>query len=307
MEEQGLQPAAGQDEPKLLYHYTTEKGLDGILSSSSIWATHYRFLNDSSERLHGLKLFREALYRKTCEKYRSLDAGRTLTDYFDSTTTGVLDAYIACFCTDIGGIVDGDDRLSQWRGYAHGTQGYCLVFDSALISDFQSATPKTTFSGLCIYPEVEQTDLCETLSNELLNGPLRNLKEDALITYDSLRQAIKGGVSTAAEWNEFAFHALLQSTLFKHAGFREEREYRLARFFTLKSDTAGIQFRPDRSNRTPYVAIPVVLNGANSPLRRIVVGPSANNQLEAIGLRTRLRQMGLTEVRVQTSMIPYRG
>jgi len=34
----------------LLYHYTDEKGLYGILDSGEIWATHYRFLNDLAER-----------------------------------------------------------------------------------------------------------------------------------------------------------------------------------------------------------------------------------------------------------------
>ena len=43
-----------QDRPKgLLYHYTGQKGLEGILGSKSIWATHVKFLNDESEFVHG--------------------------------------------------------------------------------------------------------------------------------------------------------------------------------------------------------------------------------------------------------------
>jgi hypothetical protein len=34
---------------KRLFHYTTWNGLMGILDSHSLWATHYKFLNDSSE------------------------------------------------------------------------------------------------------------------------------------------------------------------------------------------------------------------------------------------------------------------
>jgi hypothetical protein len=307
MEEQEPQPAAGQDEPDLLYHYTTQGGLDGILSSNSIWATHYRFLNDSTERLHGLKLFNEALYRIASEKYRSSVAARTLADYFEGTTTNVLVAYIVSFCTDPEGGADGGDRLSQWRGYAHGTQGYCLVFGSELIREFKAATPQTNFSGLCIYSEAKQNDLCEKLSKDLLAATFRDLTAADLGTDDSLRKFIKSDSSKAEEWNNFALDALLLSTLFKHAGFREEREYRLAKFFSLKSDFSEIRCRSGRSNRTPYLAIPFALNAPSSPIRKIIVGPSANNELEAISLRIRLRQMGLTNVQVETSIIPFRG
>jgi len=50
-------------EPELLYHYTDQRGLDGILSSASIWATHYKFLNDFSERDHGFGFFSKAIER----------------------------------------------------------------------------------------------------------------------------------------------------------------------------------------------------------------------------------------------------
>ena len=34
---------------KNLYHYTTWEGLQGILETQTLWATHYKFLNDYSE------------------------------------------------------------------------------------------------------------------------------------------------------------------------------------------------------------------------------------------------------------------
>ena len=40
-----------------LYHYTTFDGLIGILQTQSLWATHYKFLNDFSEII----LFRDKL------------------------------------------------------------------------------------------------------------------------------------------------------------------------------------------------------------------------------------------------------
>ena len=49
MEEQERQKDEGLREPELLYHYTTQEGLLGILEKECIWATHFRCLNDTSE------------------------------------------------------------------------------------------------------------------------------------------------------------------------------------------------------------------------------------------------------------------
>ena len=50
MGEQEHQPMEDQAKPEgLLYHYTTQKGLLGILDKKCIWATHLRYLNDTSE------------------------------------------------------------------------------------------------------------------------------------------------------------------------------------------------------------------------------------------------------------------
>lgn len=68
------------EEHKKLYHYTNWDGLSGILKTKSLWATHYRFLNDSSEfRLFGDKLFSllEPAVHGECERcaQQESDAG----------------------------------------------------------------------------------------------------------------------------------------------------------------------------------------------------------------------------------------
>lgn len=40
-----------------VYHYTTWDGLVGILQNKTLWATHYKFLNDYSE----IVLFKDKL------------------------------------------------------------------------------------------------------------------------------------------------------------------------------------------------------------------------------------------------------
>ena|ERR1700732_3664945 len=40
----------------ILYHYTNTVGLQGILKSRSLWASDYRFLNDTREFHYGLDI-----------------------------------------------------------------------------------------------------------------------------------------------------------------------------------------------------------------------------------------------------------
>jgi hypothetical protein len=42
-----------------LYHYTSGRGLKGILQSGQIWFTDYRHLNDPSELTHGIDMARD--------------------------------------------------------------------------------------------------------------------------------------------------------------------------------------------------------------------------------------------------------
>ena len=49
--------------PPVLYHYTNQHGLLGILKSKVIWASHTQYLNDSDEFRHAIKLVRKELER----------------------------------------------------------------------------------------------------------------------------------------------------------------------------------------------------------------------------------------------------
>lgn len=51
----------------ILYHYTTAASLHDIVPSRSLWTSHYRFLNDTSEFLHGCKIVLDAIDRRGAE------------------------------------------------------------------------------------------------------------------------------------------------------------------------------------------------------------------------------------------------
>src|SRR5262245_10539375 len=50
--------------PKALYHYTSQKGLLGILDSQALWATNLRYMNDSQEFQHALALAASVLHAR---------------------------------------------------------------------------------------------------------------------------------------------------------------------------------------------------------------------------------------------------
>ena len=49
------------DLPEILYHYTSQTGLKGMLNKKTIWASKIHYLNDSKEFALALKLARNEL------------------------------------------------------------------------------------------------------------------------------------------------------------------------------------------------------------------------------------------------------
>lgn len=102
--------------PTKLSHYTTLKGLQGIVESGSLWASNTSFLNDRAELIHALDASERAIGLLLSRKAQKAWAPM-LREAFDELRDGrKADTFVACFCGD-------DDNLSQWRGYGGNIQG----------------------------------------------------------------------------------------------------------------------------------------------------------------------------------------
>jgi hypothetical protein len=126
-----------QSPPELLYHYTSQEGLLGIISSSSLWATNISYMNDATEFDLFLGLIRdrlfdelqnremEALHFAESNPTRSLRANhmkeRAHILWQITNKISGSSICITCFC-------EHGDLLSQWRGYTGGGYGYSLTF-----------------------------------------------------------------------------------------------------------------------------------------------------------------------------------
>ena len=127
-----LRPSNAIEDP--LYHYTTARGLFGIIASSSLWATNFSYLNDATEVHYGMEVLKTLLER---------EMDLHLTDGFGPVLAATLEGiervfsdsefYLTCFCAKA-------DLLSQWRGYGSLGGRYCIALDSMEL-DCQSWWP----------------------------------------------------------------------------------------------------------------------------------------------------------------------
>jgi hypothetical protein len=193
MEDQAVQQEEAADDSAksdgLLYHYTDQKGLLGILDSKSIWATHVRYLNDASEFVHGINIASQ------CVKDAEISLESVLRDYPDDlsrrsashhiwniiskdfslmlNSLSEIPVYVACFFDSeaeehLSGSRGVGDSLGQWRAYSKGLAGFSIGFDKELLKDHikrRQAEPEDSllFGEKCIYDEKEQR---ETLMEE---------------------------------------------------------------------------------------------------------------------------------------------
>ena len=131
-----------------IYHYTDLNGLKGIIESGSLWATHFSFLNDSNELIHGMNCLGNAL------QYLRDDFNPKTLKFIEQALTHfrmhrAAHVYNLSFCLE-------PDLLSQWRGYGS-SQGVCLEFDDEELIDSLELTPYQVFKNRVIYTKEDST------------------------------------------------------------------------------------------------------------------------------------------------------
>jgi Protein of unknown function (DUF2971) len=328
--------------PDILYHYTSQAGLQGILASDCIWATDIYALNDWTEfRL----LFTNTAMQLLVDTFSSelpddinadakkMMVERVLAERNFPTILEIIKAdppygdrkgIFVCSLTGVG------DLLSQWRGYSHSSQGFSLGFDTALLKKQLKAvhtldTPTELVE--CIYDETRVRKRIRDLGRKAAKG-FRELKKRKEVVPASFRTL----QNPSTKYREHSFYLeksftfatvpfLRLAAQFKHHGFQEEREWRVlfrTFFKTLPSDK--LKFRSGPFGPTSYVEIPLGLRSPVScSLRRIIIGPRTYcgherkdmiNSVELLLSKYSIPVKSSAEpngVEIATSEIPYRS
>lgn len=280
------------DRSSNLYHYTSGQGLDGILSSRSIWATDAAFLNDWREITYAAEPLIDRLESyvaglpspdppegrpDSVEENRSIIANSALGaikrfirvppsehrfHYIDGAT------YVACLTEDY-------DQLGQWRGY--GKSGYAIGFDRESLG---AAAP-------ILGPVRYGRDAVETLCAEI-------------IAYFENRRPT-GHPGTGGFFDAVNF-CMPRLAFVKHAAFAQEREWRLVHS-RYNQPLEDVQVRTSPT-LIPYVQCPF----DDLAVREIVIGPGGDLHSER-AVRALLQARGYrpNEIAITQSRAPFRG
>ena len=140
--------------PEKLWHYTSVRGFEGIVTSKEIYATDLRFLNDREEFVHARMIANELIEEmpeRSSNGFRSRENLRkSVKIAFDTgpLQSGRLQVFVASFSAAA-------DKLSQWRGYSHGSAGVSVAFDLTAMRPPANADELISFAP-CIYDSAEK-------------------------------------------------------------------------------------------------------------------------------------------------------
>jgi hypothetical protein len=277
--------------PKRLYHYTTQRGLFGILQTRKMFASRIQYLNDSTEFVYTDSLWRKVvgkrlknpdgtvptLWRSVLDLHRRFEA------------MGKIQLYVACFSED-------GDALSQWRGYCR-NGGYSIGFNTDNLTE--AATRQECTIAPCVYDEDKQMAILEELFQRVLMA--EGLQEvDGVIDIGSSKKVGNAGSRLLLDY-------VLLAAVTKHPSFREEREWRI-----VTEQIHGVHPQVDiREGRT--IPIPHFLfeldeetEEGDKPLdTEIVVGPNPEMHLamESVEL---LKALTNSVGEIKPSAVPFR-
>ena len=269
-------------EPKeTLYHYTTFKGLFGIVESRSLWASDIRYMNDAAEFRHTVDLVRKEIKRRINNKADNVQLLNAFADWLSrKLTNGHL--LFACSFRENGNL------LSQWRGYSSIGKGVSLGFNPDLLSKL--AKQQGFKIARCIYNPEEQAVLIAKLVNALeeLAVELQGLD------YEQLFDRIEADVLTI-------------TAILKHPSFQEESEWRVISPSYSEQSCPNVKFREGTSVIVPYLAFELS-HEEKLPLQHVFLGPSPNSPSSINSLKMFLaRHDAMPMQGISNCKIPFRA
>jgi hypothetical protein len=264
--------------PPVLFHYTTQVGVLGILENNCLWATEARYLNDSSEYSYGLDLITEVLRERslaaTCqdERHRFDDILGTM------PTVKPMNVCVASLSEE-------GDLLSQWRAYGGSSGGFAVGLRAQVIRDV--AHEQMFYLVKCIYTPAEQ--------HKVVNDLIEEFRERMNASADWGVKEQGGGVASASRL----------ALMLKNESFEQEREWRLMSMPKMFSE---LRFRQGMSMMVPFVNFALGSN-RNVYLDSITVGPAPHAELAAASVQMLLRKLELSDPdeKVVGTRIPYRN
>lgn len=275
--------------PDVLYHYTTQSGILGILQSDSLWATKIHYLNDASEYQLAFDLATDVL-QSLLKGEKSTKKRRKVNCLLDNLRT--IESMNVCVCS----FSAHRDLLSQWRAYTGGNTGYSLGLRSACVTG--QAKLQDFALVQCVYDSGRQRELIEELV-------LDSLGQEFNTTRSRVDPARPRTIVVLRTGGDFAMRFARLAPVIKSSAFHEEAEWRVVSTYGI--NVRKMSFRPGKSMLTPYIQFTLGTDKATY-LESITVGPTPHASLSALAAQSLLAHWGATQsVKVHSSKAPYRS
>lgn len=296
---------------KPLYHYTSQKGLLGIVENNEIWATDILYLNDTMEYKYAVDLTSEIIKERqeSCKdktpshavhtkqikipgsivplfpyRYEKKWTEYSMLEDLDKLIKGAKGFHIFVFS-----FTEKGNTLSQWRGYCPNNNGYSIGFNRTALE--RMITEKHLTLVECIYDEEEQ----KKLINGLVDKFVKDIKSD-------LNELSNSPSSQSSLDLNFLFEFLPIASRLKHKSFIDECEWRLISV-PVPTGNKVIKFREGTTTTIPYITINLE---EGVPIEHILIGPTGNELLSKQAVLSLLASKKNKTCIVGFSGIPYR-
>lgn len=315
------------DSYKTLYHYTNMEGLLGILKSENLWATNYKFLNDSLE----MKLFMDTRFphilyphilaeyediileknyeiiskEETLESITKHDTDVAIASLFNALNDQI---YITSFCGEpADDYIKENGLLSQWRGYGM-DGGAAIVFKANELEDKLRAEANQYAHGY-----LSLCDIVYEGNEERFNSELKEHIDATARYIKNMVQGVHGSQKHEETLIDGYSPFLSCISRYKHKGFSEENEVRIVSHL-IKGDEyqksiaeekraeKEVHYREKKGEQIPFIKLFDTAIKQPLPIKKIIVGPHREKEKRAIMLRTLLSH---TNIKVEVSDIPY--
>ncbi|MGZ5176991.1 MAG: DUF2971 domain-containing protein, partial [Burkholderiales bacterium] len=208
-------------DPEIVYHYTDQQGLLGILQNKEFWCTHIAYLNDASEHGFARTLLNAALTSietNDVEEQKTRDHAKLARLLLNPHTFTVPDNANR-FAVPIGGHYVGSfseesDDLSLWRAYSNTGSRFAIGFFTDVLTQMGASC-----SMMLSKVDYNRDKAIAAIKDGFVQGiedqksrfnPAKGVNPD-LGAYLSLCRVLVDRLG-----------------VFKHAKFHAEREWRLA-------------------------------------------------------------------------------
>ncbi len=283
--------------PKILYHYTNDTGLRGILETGRLWLTDIFNLNDPTELKYGLKPAIGLMEEEAAKGPPEVKLfARNMKAMLLGAIEEVAHYFVCCFSRA------GDD-LGQWRAYADNGRGYALGFDGPMLEQAFTTVGGRPIAGPMTFPVTYGDECLHKIQQQIISKliPLLSVPHERTFPAGAINKYM-------SELSISLSVPLLRSALFfKHKAYSNEQEYRFMHLYAA-GQVPDLKFRSRPHSLIRYKEFDWKSVAAES-VKEIVIGPAADRNLALPFVTDCLRAFHprTVPIDINQSEIPYRA